>query len=117
MDNFSSPLVMEAERALQRAIDTHCDEAWVEALDGCVPLLASLLEAHHERPMDDLLRIVRAILTERCQPDEGGDAVLHDQAALTQQARIVTREMERLRCQWVHRGQWSSVPAPPPMCG
>lgn len=109
--------ILDVEATLRRVLDTRFDPPWDQELRATIPQLAALLGACHDRPMDDLVAMIREILLERCQLDEGGDALFHDTAALAEAALMLAHELERLRCQGVHRGWWSSAAAPPPMCG
>ena len=117
MIQLASRLCLDVEAALREVIEARVQPPWNQELRASIPQLAALLGACHDRPMDDLVAIIREMLLERCQLDEGGDALFHDNGVLAQAALMLAHELERLRCQGVHRGAWSSSAAPPPMCG
>jgi hypothetical protein len=112
-----SALLVDVEAALREVIERRCPPPWDQEVRGTIPHLAALLSVSHDRSMEGLVDVIRDILVERCQLDEGGDALFHDDGILGQVALMLAHELERLRCQGVHRGYWSSDAAPEPMCG
>jgi hypothetical protein len=95
--------------------DGICEECLVQML----PELIELVCSDHEQPVSHFAPTIRRMIEERWFIDENGDSVvdLNLERMLDHKVGVLVTVLEEFQQRAMHKGEWSSLPAAPIMCG